>query len=100
MSFELRLLCGSKRSADILSQGRGCAGEAQGAFGLELKRCRAGEAFEQASDSAFVFEFLENFQTFAVKRMGRAAIALLSRQVSEVCECAGDAPAVAELAKH
>ncbi len=96
MSVELGLFCRGERGADILSKGGGGAGKAKGTLGLELNGRGAGEAFEKARDSALVFELLENFQTFAVEGVGGGAIALLSCQVSEIGERAGDAPAIAE----
>src|ERR1700746_3428095 len=100
MSVELGLFCGGERGADILSKSGGGAGKTQGTLSLELKGRRAGEAFEEPGDSALVFEFMEDFQIFAIEGVSGGAIALLSCQVSEIGESAGDAPAVAQFAKH
>src|SRR4029077_12452191 len=100
MSVKLGLFCRGERGADILSKSGGGAGKTQRTLGLELKGRRAGEAFEDPGDSALVFEFLEDFQTFAIEGVGGGAIALFSREVSEIGESAGDTPAVAEFAKH
>src|ERR1700756_3743983 len=99
MSVELGLFSGGERGADILSKSGGGAGKTQRALGLKLKGCRAGEAFEEAGDTALVFEFLEDFQTFAVEGVSCGAITLLLCEVSEIGESAGDAPAVAQFAK-
>ena len=96
MSVELGLFCGRERGADILPKSGGSAGQAKRTLGLELNGSGAGEAFEKARDSALVFEFLEDFQTFAVEGVSGGAIALFPHQVSEIGECASDAPAVAD----
>src|SRR5579864_952918 len=100
MSFELGLLSGRERGADILSKSGGGAGKTQGTLGLELKGRGASETFEKPGDSALVFELLEDFQTFAIESMGRGAVALFSREIPEIGESASDTPAIAELAKH
>src|ERR1700751_3755121 len=100
MSVELGLFCGRERGADILPKSGGGAGQAKRTLGVGLNGSGASETFEEARDSAFVFEFLKNFQTFAVEGVGRGAIALFSCEVSEIGEGAGDAPAIAEFAKH
>src|ERR1700751_4562774 len=100
MSFELGLFRGREWGADILPKSGGSAGQAKRTLGLELNGSRASETFEEARDSAFVFELLKNFQTFAVEGVGRGAIALFSCEVPKIGESAGDTPAVAEFAKH
>ena len=98
--FQFGLFRGGEGSSNILAQGGSGAGQAQRTRGMGLGSRGACETLQQAGNSAFMIQLLENSYAFLVKRMDSGIIPLFLRQVPQIGERSGNAPAVTEFAKN